>query len=155
MYSHDRCPQCDKPVSTTNINILVDLTCYECKRRNDLWNTPHAVYQHLQDKHSVSFAKIFYTLNRLMPNSLLFPHHEIWSYSNPTAYLFAHGREYEITLPDWPENKNEDNYFVGFQTWADSLQTTHAELLHTEGRRAKEEYDPRSPFHTLPPRQET
>ena len=105
MYRHDRCPQCDKPVSTTNINILVDMTCYECKRRKADWSTPHQVYQTLQNRHSVSFAKILYTLNQLSNN------YEIWRYSNPTAYLFAHGREHKITLPDWPENKNEDDFF--------------------------------------------
>jgi hypothetical protein len=94
MYRHDRCPQFDKPVSTTNINILVDMTCYECKRINDNWNTPHQVYQTFQDKHSVSFAKILYTIHQISPN------HELWCYSNPTAYLFAHGRKYQITLPD-------------------------------------------------------
>ena len=149
MYRHDRCPQCDKPVSTTNINILVDMTCYECKRRKADWSTPHQVYQTLQNRHSVSFAKILYTLNQLSNN------YEIWRYSNPTAYLFAHGREHKITLPDWPENKNEDDYFLGFQAWADSMRTTHAELLHGKGRKAEEDNSPSTPFNTPPPHPDT
>jgi hypothetical protein len=101
MYRHDRCPQCDKPVSTTNMNILVDMTCYECQRINANWSTPHRVYQTLQDRHSVSFAKILSTLNQLSHD------HELWRYSNPTAYLFAHGREYQVALPEFSLTEEE------------------------------------------------
>jgi hypothetical protein len=48
MYRHDRCPQCDKPVSTTNINILVDMTCYECQRINANWNMPNTPFPSLR-----------------------------------------------------------------------------------------------------------
>jgi hypothetical protein len=68
MYRHDRCPHCDRPVSTTNINLLVDMTCYECKRRQANWNTPHKVYEILETKHSDSFAKIIFTLTRTPPD---------------------------------------------------------------------------------------
>ncbi len=45
---------------------------------------------------------------------------------------------------------------MGFQTWADSLRTTHAELRSTERLQAEEEQHPSNPFpfSTPPPRQE-
>jgi hypothetical protein len=31
-YRHDRCQLCIKPVSTTNPNLKILLTCYECRK---------------------------------------------------------------------------------------------------------------------------
>ncbi len=39
---------------------------------------------------------------------------------------------------------------MGFQTWADSLRTTHAEMSKTEGWKNKEDKQPNTTFHTPP-----
>ncbi len=71
-------------------------------------NLRNATQQH-------TLAKILHILQIISPD------HELWDYATPTAYVFVNSRTHGLALPPWPESKTEDNYFLGFQKWADNI----------------------------------
>jgi hypothetical protein len=51
--------------------------------------------------------------------------------------VFVNSRAHGIALPPWPESKTEEDYFLGFQKWADNIRQTHKELTHPLDKQAQ------------------
>ena len=79
-------------------------------------------YTQYEKRYSTTLAKILHILQTISPD------HELWDYDTPTAYVFVNSRAHGIALPPWPASKTEDDYFLGFQKWADKIRQTHKQL---------------------------
>jgi hypothetical protein len=79
-------------------------------------------YTQYEKRYSGTLAKILHIMQTISPD------HELWDYATPTAYVFINSRAHGIALPPWPESKTEDDYFLGFQKWADNMRQTHKQL---------------------------
>ncbi len=79
-------------------------------------------YTQYEKRYSGTLAKILHIIQTIPPD------HELWDYATTTAYVFVNSRAHGIALRPWPESKTEDDYFLGFQKWADNIRKTHKQL---------------------------
>ncbi len=70
-------------------------------------------YTQYEKRYSATPTRVLHILQTISPD------HELWDYATPTAYVFVNSRAHGIALPPWLESKTEDDYFLGFQKWAD------------------------------------
>ena len=101
-YRHGRCHQCDKPVTTDNLNPTASLTCETCKEING--------QEDPKDKHEQE-ELIQETITLILKDMTSLPSdHPVWRYSNPTeAHCFM--------LAVIPTNVEKINEFI---SWYDN-----------------------------------